>query len=149
MNSLDAPVTAARADRTTSLVLVIEDEPDLLAMFQRALVRSGFDVVIATNGREGLAAAAELRPDLVVLDIVMPGESGFRVCQQLRRGEATSSTPVLLLSAAPTETNVAQGRQAGATGFLAKPLSPAMLAEHVRGMLDNTVHPFSLPSGIG
>jgi DNA-binding response OmpR family regulator len=149
VNSLAAPVTAAGANRTTSLVLVVEDEPDLLMMFRRALLRSGFDVATATNGREGLAAASELRPDVIVLDIVMPGESGFRVCQLLRRSEATRATPVLLLSAAPTDTNVAQGRQSGATGFLAKPLSPAMLAEHVRAMLDHAVRPFSLAPDLG
>lgn len=133
-------------DVTASRVLVIEDEPDLLAMFRRALLRSGLEVVTAPNGRAGLVAASELRPDLIVLDIVMPGASGFEVCDKIRRYEPTKDIPVLLLSAAPTHENITQGRAAGATGFLAKPLSPAKLAEHVRGMLDHAVHPFALAS---
>ncbi|WP_073264022.1 response regulator transcription factor [Cryptosporangium aurantiacum] len=134
-----APATTLaepRVPTTGAQVLVIDDDPDIRAMLEWALSRSGLDVATAVDGRTGLAAASALRPDLIVLDVMMPGQSGLLVCDQLRRTSSTMTTPILMLSAAPTETNMAWGREAGANAFLAKPLSPALLTAHVHRMLD-------------
>lgn len=145
------PLTLAPEPTATAMnpaarhVLVVDDDPDIRALLDFSLSRSGLAVTTAASGHAGLAAAAEERPDLIVLDVMMPGMSGLLVCDHLRRNAATMETPILLLSAAPTETHVAWGLQAGASGFLAKPVSPALLSEHIHRLLDGGPAPAPAP----
>jgi DNA-binding response OmpR family regulator len=135
----------APAEAAGPQVLVIDDDPDIRVILTRALSRSGICVTTAVDGRTGLAAASAVRPNLILLDVTMPGQSGLLVCEQLRQNSSTRTTPILLLSAAPTETNIALGREAGATEFLPKPLSIKALTEHVhRALADDLIlHPLS------
>jgi DNA-binding response OmpR family regulator len=96
------------------LVLVADDDPDLLAMVTFRLERSGYEVVQARNGEEALRLAFECKPQLAVLDVMMPKLDGYEVTRQLRRDQATSRMPVILLTARAQEADVARGFEAGA-----------------------------------
>jgi DNA-binding response OmpR family regulator len=115
------------------MVLVVEDEADLRAALARGLRAEGFVVQTATNGIDGLWMAQELEPAVVVLDIMLPGLSGYEVCKQLR--QAGSRVPILMLTAKDGEYDEADALDLGADDFLAKPFSYVVLVAHLRALL--------------
>jgi two-component system, OmpR family, response regulator len=114
-------------------VLVVEDEVRLVEIVRRALTAEGFNVDVAHDGAEGLAAASENAYDAVVLDIMLPKLSGYRVCQQLR--EAGVWTPVLMLTAKDGEYDQADAFDLGADDYLTKPFSFAVLIARLRAII--------------
>ena len=120
---------------TTHTVLIADDEPNILVTLEFLMQREGHRVLLARDGDEALAQLRAHRPDLVLLDVMMPGKSGFEVCQALRADEALAGTRVLLLSAKGRDTDVAQGLGVGADAYMTKPFSTKELAARVRGML--------------
>ncbi|MBF4160986.1 response regulator transcription factor [Nocardioides acrostichi] len=114
-------------------ILVVEDEPVLAEHLRRGLLAQGFDVLVAHDGQAGLDAARAGGIDLVLLDLMLPSVSGFRVCEKLRREGVT--TPVLVLSAKDGDLDHADALDAGADDFLAKPFSYPVLMAHVRALL--------------
>lgn len=119
-------------DSSPSRVLVVDDEPMVLEVVTAYLERDGFEVVTATNGREALAAIEKARPDLVVLDVMLPEIDGFDVLGRIRR---TSDTPVILLTARTEEPDRVLGLELGADDYVVKPFSPRELAARVRSVL--------------
>jgi two-component system OmpR family response regulator len=115
------------------MVLVVEDEVDLRAALERGLTSEGFVVQTAANGTDGLWMAQELDPAVVVLDIMLPGLSGYEVCRQLR--QAGSRVPILMLTAKDGEYDEADALDLGADDFLAKPFSYVVLVAHLRALL--------------
>jgi two-component system OmpR family response regulator len=115
------------------MVLVVEDEPDLRAALRRGLEAEGFVVQTASNGIDGLWMGKELDPAVVVLDIMLPGLSGYEVCRQLR--QAGSAVPILMLTAKDGEYDEADALDLGADDFLAKPFSYVVLVAHLRALL--------------
>lgn len=115
------------------MVLVVEDEPDLRAALERGLTLGGFVVQTAANGPDGLWMAQELDPAVVVLDIMLPGLSGYEVCRRLR--QAGSRVPILMLTAKDGEYDEADALDLGADDFLAKPFSYVVLVAHLRALL--------------
>jgi CheY-like chemotaxis protein len=114
-------------------VLVADDEEDIRLLVAVAVRRAGCAVVAAVaDGTAALAATRAERPDLVVLDVSMPGATGLEVCAGLRADPATASTRVLLLSAGASPDDVARGLAAGADAYLPKPFTVAGLVEQVR-----------------
>ena len=103
---------------TRQLVLVADDDEDILQLLSFRLERAGYDIVQARNGDEALRLALELVPALAILDVMMPGLDGFEVTRELRRNEATSATPVILLTAKAQATDVAGGMAVGADDYL-------------------------------
>ena len=120
---------------TTHTVLIADDEPSMLVTLEFLMQREGYHVLLARDGDEALAQLRAHRPDFVLLDVMMPGKTGFEVCQALRADEALAHTRVLLLTAKGRDTDVAQGLGVGADGYLTKPFSTRELADRVRGML--------------
>ena len=116
-------------------LLVIEDDPDIVEVVRYNLEREGFRVLVASTGDAGLAEARRAPPDLVVLDLMLPGTDGLGVCRALRAEEATASTPVLMLTAKSEETDVVVGLEMGADDYLTKPFSPRELVARVRALL--------------
>ena len=117
-----------------ALILVADDDEDILQLVRIRLERAGYATVGAVDGDEALRLALERRPDLCILDVVMPGRTGFEVLAELRVREETASTPVILLTA------TVQERQEGALAraadaYLTKPFRPAELEERVRALL--------------
>jgi two-component system OmpR family response regulator len=115
------------------MVLVVEDEPDLRAALERGLTSEGFVVQTAANGIDGLWMAQEFDPAVIVLDIMLPGLSGYEVCRQLR--QAGSQVPILMLTAKDGEYDEADALDLGADDFLAKPFSYVVLVAHLRALL--------------
>ena len=120
-------------------VLIADDEPNILFSLEFLMRREGFEVIVARDGQQALAATVRDHPDLVVLDVMMPLMSGFDVCQQVRATEEISDIPILLLSARGRETDIAKGMAMGATAYLVKPFSPRELARRVRELLGRSV----------
>jgi len=120
--------------RKTTL-LVIEDDPDIVELLRYNLEREGFRVLVAMDGERGLAEAARSHPDLVLLDLMLPGLDGLEVCRRLRTQEATRGVPVLVLTAKSEEADVVIGLEMGADDYLTKPFSPRELLARVRALL--------------
>lgn len=106
-------------------VLVIEDEPDILEILSYNLRQAGFEVEAATEGEEGLRQAEKTPPDLVVLDLMLPGMDGLELCRLLKQHETLRRVPVLMLTAKAEEVDRIVGLELGADDYVAKPFSPA------------------------
>jgi two-component system phosphate regulon response regulator PhoB len=118
-------------------VLVVDDDPVVADLVAFRLGRMGLEVSVESDGESGLAAARELRPDLVVLDWMMPRMNGLEVCRALREDPdaGLAATPVLLLTAKAQEPDLERGFAAGATDFVAKPFSTGELVSRVTAAL--------------
>jgi class 3 adenylate cyclase len=121
--------------RERPLILTVDDEPANLALLQKLLTRQGYDVVEAVDGPSALAAVAEHGPDLVCLDVMMPGLDGIEVCQRLRRQPDQAGLPILLLTALDRPEDKVRGLEAGANDFLSKPFDHIELAARLRSLL--------------
>jgi len=113
-------------------ILAIDDDVILLKLIRQSLEPEGFSVTTATSGQEGLAVFHQTAPDLVILDVMMPGMDGWEVCQRLRQ---VSSVPIIFLTALDKIENVVQGLVGGADDYLAKPFRVAELAARVTALL--------------
>ena len=113
------------------LVLCADDDADILSLLAIRLERAGFRVAQAVDGEQALTLARELRPDVLVLDVMMPRLSGTEVLGALREDEATGAIPVVLLSARAQDADVERGLDAGADAYLAKPFQAPELIEVV------------------
>jgi DNA-binding response OmpR family regulator len=116
-------------------ILIIDDDQDLARIVQLSLEREGYQTVIAISGLEGLQEAYRVQPDLVILDIMMPGMDGWDVCRRL--GEM-SNVPILMLTAKGTEADIVKGLQIGADDYLTKPFSVAELIARIQALLRRT-----------
>jgi DNA-binding response OmpR family regulator len=116
-------------------VLVADDDEDILELVSFRLERAGYEVLLARDGTSALAMAQERKPDLAVLDVMMPGLNGYEVTQRLRAEPATAQIPVILLTARVQETDVDRGFEAGADDYLRKPFSPQELRARVQAIL--------------
>ncbi len=114
------------------LVLVIDDEPAIVRLVRAKLLSDGFGVVTAANGEQGLEVLGRERPDLVILDLMMPGMDGF---ETLRRIRMTAQTPVILLTARAGDADKLRGLQGGADDYVTKPFNPDELAARVTAVL--------------
>jgi two-component system response regulator MprA len=129
-------VSSTLGEREGRQLLVVDDEPPMRTALKRALELGGFEVSLAADGREGLSTAEETRPDLVVLDILMPGIDGLEVCRTLRsRG---NRTPILMLTARDAVADRVEGLEAGADDYLVKPFALEELLARVRALLRRT-----------
>jgi two-component system, OmpR family, phosphate regulon response regulator PhoB len=119
----------------THRILVVDDEPDITALVAYHLAKAGFRVSTAANGTDALNAAREERPDIVILDLMLPGLSGYDVLAELRKREETREVGVILLTARREETDRVRGLSLGADDYLTKPFSPQELSLRVGGLL--------------
>jgi two-component system phosphate regulon response regulator PhoB len=122
-------------------VLVVDDEPDITGLVAYHLARAGYRVSTASNGTEALRAAREERPDAVVLDLMLPGASGYDVLQELRRMDETREVGVILLTSRRDEVDRIRGLSLGADDYLTKPFSPAELTLRVGAILRRIAAP--------
>lgn len=116
-------------------ILVIEDERDILDIVAYNLGRAGFEVLTAEDGLAGLELAREHRPDLIVLDLMLPVLDGKEVCRQIRRDDETQEIPILMLTALVDETDRVIGFELGADDYLTKPFSPRELVLRIQAIL--------------
>jgi DNA-binding response OmpR family regulator len=128
-------MTAERpADETAPLVLVADDEKDILELVALRLEQDGNRVVKAGDGETALRLAKELRPDVAVIDVMMPGRDGFSIAEELRDDDGTLRVPVILLTAKIQEKDVLQGWEAGAVEYMKKPFNTEDLCLRVEAI---------------
>jgi two-component system alkaline phosphatase synthesis response regulator PhoP/two-component system response regulator VicR len=113
-------------------ILAVDDEKHIVRLVQVNLERQGYEVITASDGREALQKVEEERPDLVVLDVMMPYMDGFEVLQHLRRNPSTRDIPVIMLTAKAQDADVFRGWQSGVDCYLTKPFNPMELISFVK-----------------
>ena len=116
-------------------ILVIDDEADLIELVRYNLVKEGFEVIAAPDGETGLASARREMPDVVVVDLMLPGIDGLEVCRALRADDRTAQIPVIILTAKNAESDRVVGLEIGADDYVTKPFSPRELAARVKALL--------------
>lgn len=117
------------------VALIIDDDPDMRSVITFVLEEAGFEVYEECDGEAGLSSARELRPDVVLIDWMMPRMSGIDACRHLRKDADHRSTAVILLSAKAQESNISDGYAAGAQDYIVKPFSPADLVKRVQAQV--------------
>lgn len=123
------------AQEMAARILIADDEENIVISLEFLMKREGFEVLIATDGEQAVEMIRSERPDLVLLDIMMPKKSGFEVCQEIRSDPALRSVRILMLTAKGRETEVAKGLALGADSYVTKPFSTKELVERIRSML--------------
>ena len=118
-------------------ILVVEDEPDFSKAIRILLEANGFDVVSAFSGKEGLAMAKNVSPDLIILDVMLPEIDGYKICRLLKFDERYKKIPVVMLTARAQEEDKILGKQTGADAYLVKSEKPEVLIALIQTMLQN------------
>jgi len=142
--------TRGRLDEVESdampTILIVDDDPLLIDVISHKMRFLGFDVITVDNGVDALPLARERRPDVIVLDAMMPGLDGFSVLRELKKQPTTAGIPVLMLTAKKTERDVVAGLSLGAADYMIKPFSPAELHTRVVRLLNQSKLPASTSS---
>jgi two-component system alkaline phosphatase synthesis response regulator PhoP len=116
-------------------ILVVDDEVYILHILDFILGAENYDVVTASNGEQALQKVRDEKPDLVILDIMMPKLDGYETCRMIKKDPATKNIPVILLTAKGREVDQKLGREVGANDYMTKPFSPSKLIERVQAIL--------------
>ncbi len=116
-------------------ILIVDDDVDTLRLVGLMLQRQGYQIIAATSGEQGLAKAFEEKPDIILLDVMMPEMDGYEVTRRLRRNPSTETTPILMFTAKTQLDDKVTGFEAGADDYLTKPTHPTELQAHVRALL--------------
>jgi DNA-binding response OmpR family regulator len=128
-------MTDDAVEREQPIVLAADDDEDILELIAFRLEHSGYTVLQARDGKEALDLARTARPDLAVLDVMMPKIDGFEVTRRLREDDSTTRIPIILLTARTQEADVQRGFDAGADDYIRKPFSPQELGARVQAIL--------------
>ncbi len=118
-----------------SLIFIVDDDPDVRDLVEYKLVQNGHDVLCATNGQDALQLVPAAMPELVLLDVMMPGISGFDVLERLRADACTHQLPIIMLTAKAQEADAERGFTLGANDYVLKPFSPRELMSRVSAQL--------------
>ena len=116
-------------------ILIVDDSPTEAHILKGMLEKNGFDIETAENGTEGIERAKELKPDLILMDVVMPGLNGFQATRQLTKNAETADIPVIIVTTKDQETDRVWGLRQGAKDFLTKPVAEKTLMEKVNAIL--------------
>jgi len=119
----------------TKKILIIEDDPNMRKLVKYNLEKEGYAVIPAESGNEGLRLARQEKPDLMVVDVLLPKMDGFTICRMLRYDEKFKHLPIILLTSQVTEKHKSTGKEVGGDVYLTKPYKPEVLLEKVRNLL--------------
>ena len=122
-------------------ILVVEDEEDLRDIIIYNLEREGYETVGVESGEEGLELAISLKPDLVILDLMLPGMNGMDVCRKIKQDSDTQHIPIIIVSAKGEEADIVSGLELGADDYLTKPFSPRVLLARARAVIRRSAEP--------
>jgi DNA-binding response OmpR family regulator len=122
-------------------VLIVDDEPNIVTALEFLLKRSGYDVLLATNGAEALEQVERHRPDVVLMDVMMPIKSGYEVCQRMREQPDLAQIKIVMLSAKGSEAEVSKGLSLGADLYITKPFSTQELVETIHRLFEPGASP--------
>ena len=117
-------------------ILVVEDDYTTVQLIEFLLKKNKFEVLVANNGVEALEISRKQKPDLILMDVIMPKMDGIEAIEKLQEDENTRDIPIVILSALGQEMDVMRGLQAGALGYIVKPFSPKELLDEIRGKLE-------------
>lgn len=123
------------SDKMKNTVLVVEDEHDIRALLEYNLTRDGFSVRAVETGEQALSAVTTMPPDLILLDLMLPGIDGLQVCRKLKSDATTANIPILMLTAKDEESDVVTGLELGADDYVTKPFSPKVVVARARAVL--------------
>jgi two-component system phosphate regulon response regulator PhoB len=121
-------------------ILVVEDEEDILALVHYNLAKEGYTVTPVTSGEEGLRAVAGKHPDLILLDLMLPGIDGLEFCRRMKKGADTAAIPIIMVTARGEESDVVAGLEMGADDYVVKPFSTKVLLARVKNVLRRREH---------
>lgn len=116
-------------------ILIVDDSPTEIHVLTSILEKMGHTVQTADNGEDGIAKAKEIKPDLILMDVVMPGMNGFQATRQLSKDSETSGIPIIIVTTKDQETDRVWGLRQGAKDYLTKPVEEAMLVEKMNNLL--------------
>ena len=116
-------------------ILIVDDERLMRAVLQHNVILAGYDVIVASNGREAMQKIQEVTPDLIVVDLVMPDMNGFEMLRRIRSNKETMQTPVIVVSALQSQTDIEEAKASGADIYLTKPIKPEEFIKHVKKYL--------------
>lgn len=116
-------------------ILIIEDEEDIRELVRYNLERENFSVSEAESGEVGLKSAAKKKPDLILLDLMLPGKDGLQICRELKKNEELQSIPVVMMTAKGEESDIVTGLELGAEDYIVKPFSPKVMVARVKAVL--------------
>ena len=120
-------------------ILIVDDEEDVLELVRYNLDRNGYATETATTGEEALVKAKSTLPDLIVLDLMLPGIDGLEVCKRLKINEKTQTIPIIMLTAKGEESDIITGLELGADDYITKPFSPKVLVARVRRIMQRVI----------
>jgi DNA-binding response OmpR family regulator len=118
-------------------ILIVDDEPNIVVPLQFLMEQNGYDVIVAQSGEEALESIAKYKPDLMLLDIMLPGIDGFEVCQIVRLKPEWQKTKIIFLTAKGRDVDIARGLVLGADAYVTKPFSNAEIVARVRELLSD------------
>ena len=116
-------------------ILIVDDEPHIVTMLENRLKHVGYEVITASDGQEGLAKAQKERPDLIILDLMLPKLDGYKVCRMLKFDEKYKHIPIIMFSARAQEADKKTAEEVGADGYIVKPFEPQVLLGKVKELL--------------
>ena len=116
-------------------ILIIDDSPTEVHVFKNMLLNNNIEVSVAANGEEGIEKAIEIKPDCILMDVVMPGKNGFQATRDLSRNPATSAIPVIIITTKDQETDKIWGMRQGARDYIVKPAKESDLIERINKVL--------------
>ena len=116
-------------------ILVVDDEEDILELVRYNLVKEGYRVTTVASGEEALKSARSAQPDIILLDLMLPGVDGLEVCRLLKQDSKTQHVPIIMLSAKGEEADIVTGLELGAADYITKPFSPRVLVARLRAVL--------------
>ena len=119
-----------------STILIVDDSPTEIHIFKKILEKQGYKTAVARDGQEGLEVAKQVKPDLILMDVVMPVLNGFQATRKLRNDEETANIPVIMVTTKDQQTDINWGMRQGANEYLVKPVMPADLLDKIKGLLD-------------
>ena len=118
-----------------AVVLIVDDSPTELHLFQNMLEKNGFDTLVADSGEDGVRQAASSRPDLILMDVVMPGMNGFQATRKLTKDPATADIPIIMITGKDQETDKIWGMRQGAVEYLVKPVAEKDLVKMINSVM--------------
>jgi twitching motility two-component system response regulator PilH len=117
-------------------ILVVDDSPTEIVVFKKILAKHGYQILIASDGQEGVEMAIKELPDLILMDVVMPVLNGFQATRQLKNNESTANIPVIMVTTKDQQTDINWGMRQGANEYMVKPVSPAELLNKIKALIN-------------
>ncbi|MCX5715008.1 MAG: response regulator [Candidatus Omnitrophica bacterium] len=116
-------------------ILLVDDEPHIITMLENRMKHAGYEVITASDGQEGLTKAQKEKPDLIILDLMLPKLDGYKVCRMLKFDEKYKHIPIIMFSARAQEGDKKMGEEVGADGYVIKPFEPQVLLGKIKDLL--------------